>query len=881
VETFGARTAAPQRRLHQEAAQAVLRALLPEQGTDIKGQMQSRGRLLEASGYAGRERDFEELLRLLDGELRLLTPTEPPGTGAGDGRYYQLTHDYLVPALREWLTRKQKETWRGRAELRLAERAALWSSKPESRHLPAWWEWLDIRLLTRKKDWTPPQRRMMRRASRVHALQAAALAVVLAATGLAGLFIWGRVREQRRQDKAEALVKRLLVADPSQVPGIIDEMRDYRPLVDPLLRQAPEREPEESAAHLHASLALLAEDPGQAEYLYDRMLHATPVGLPVISKALGTGEELRQRLWGLVQDEHAPADERFRAACALAGYDPADGDGERWQAEAGFVASRLLAAVQQDPASYPAWLALLRPVGDRLAGPLEDAFRNRERPDDARTAAGILADYAADQPELLAGLALEADERQWALLWPRLQPQGERAVGRLHQELQEAMPPEDQVEARDRLAQRQAQAAVALLRLGQEDAVWPLLQHSPEHNPDPSRRTYLLHRLAPLGADPQVLIRRLDKQLDASARRALILALGEFTAEQLPADVRQPLTANLLTWYRDDPDPGIHAAIDWLLRHDKEGDVPRKLAWGQAAALRQIDAELQGRPPAARRWYVNGQGQTMVVIPGPVEFRMGSPASEPGRSPNEAQHLRRIPRSYAIGARAVTVAEFQRFLDANAAIQKPFDKGGQLAEYLKTYSPAPDGPIITMDWYTAAAYCNWLSRREGIPEEQWVYPKDPGAIRPGMAMTGGYLGRTGYRLPTEAEWEYACRAEALTSRYYGASEGMLPHYGWYIGNAHERAWPVGQKKPNDFGLFDMHGNVWVWCQDRAADYPKAGAEQVVEDREDADNMDADSRAARGGGFPDPASDVRAAYRFPTRPTDRPNETGLRVARTYR
>jgi hypothetical protein len=92
-ETFSARTAPAQGRLHQEAARAVLRALLPERGTDIKGQMQSRGRLLDASGYAGRERDFDELLRLLDGELRLITPTEPPATAAGGERYYQLTHD--------------------------------------------------------------------------------------------------------------------------------------------------------------------------------------------------------------------------------------------------------------------------------------------------------------------------------------------------------------------------------------------------------------------------------------------------------------------------------------------------------------------------------------------------------------------------------------------------------------------------------------------------------------------------------------------------------------------------------------------------------------------------------------------------------------------
>jgi hypothetical protein len=98
-------------------------------------------------------------------------------------RFYQLTHDYLVPALRRWLTRKQRETWRGRAELRLAERAALWSAKPQSRYLPPWWEWANILLFTRSKDRTAPQRQMLRAASRRHLLQAGLLALLLALLG--------------------------------------------------------------------------------------------------------------------------------------------------------------------------------------------------------------------------------------------------------------------------------------------------------------------------------------------------------------------------------------------------------------------------------------------------------------------------------------------------------------------------------------------------------------------------------------------------------------------------------------------------------------------------------------------------------------------------
>jgi hypothetical protein len=186
-ETFTASTAPPQHRLHQKAAQAVLQALLPEAGTDIKGHMRSQQDLLEASGYASRPKDFDDLLRILDSEIRLITPTDPEGkddaaqhTVQPGAKYYQLTHDYLVPSLRDWLTRKQKETRRGRAELLVADRAAVWNARPENRQLPSLLQWLQIRWHTSKRNWTPPQRKMMGKAERHHALRGAAVAVLLA-----------------------------------------------------------------------------------------------------------------------------------------------------------------------------------------------------------------------------------------------------------------------------------------------------------------------------------------------------------------------------------------------------------------------------------------------------------------------------------------------------------------------------------------------------------------------------------------------------------------------------------------------------------------------------------------------------------------------------
>jgi formylglycine-generating enzyme required for sulfatase activity len=419
--------------------------------------------------------------------------------------------------------------------------------------------------------------------------------------------------------------------------------------------------------------------------------------------------------------------------------------------------------------------------------------------------------------------------------------------------------------AKEDLARRQAQAAVALLRMGRADPVWPLLRHQP----DPRLRTYLLHLLSSLRTEPEVLLRRLEEETEVSARRALLLALGEFSDDQLPPGAQQPLIARLLQMYRDDPDPGIHSAVDWLLRQ----------RWGQAAEVHKRDHELAGQPVGERQWYVNKQGQTLAVVQGPVEFLMGSPGHEPDRIPvNEPLHRKRIGRSFAIGTKEVTVAQWERFLRDHPEVRHT---------YTKRYSPEPDGPIISVTWHEALQYCNWLSAQEGIPEDQWCYPsikeiEDSKNSQKGLKLFPDYLRRTGYRLPTEAEWEYACRAGAGTGRHYGAALEWLPHYAWYIASANDRTWPVGRLKPNDLGLFDIYGNVIEWCQDRSLIYRPRTDGQPSEDEEDAVNVtDAQNRVLRGGAVSNHATDVRSATRIGLRPALRGDFVGLRPARTCR
>src|SRR5262249_32789175 len=190
------------------------------------------------------------------------------------------------------------------------------------------------------------------------------------------------------------------------------------------------------------------------------------------------------------------------------------------------------------------------------------------------------------------------------------------------------------------------------------------------------------------------------------------------------------------------------------------------------------------------RWYVNRHGHTLAVVPDPGFSWVGSPANESG----EPLQRRPIGRTYAIATREVTIGQFLEYL-----------KGQPVPQWLweRNRDRDPNRPAVKVAWFDAARYCRWLSEQEGVPEKEMCYPRIE-EIRSGMTLPADYLSRTGYRLPTGAEWEHACRAGAWTSRPYGHAAGLL---GRYAAHAASGARPVGALLPHDLGLFALLGNA--------------------------------------------------------------------------
>jgi serine/threonine protein kinase/formylglycine-generating enzyme required for sulfatase activity len=857
-ETFSSASAPPAHRLHQQAAQAVLAALLPASTSDLKGHHRPAGALQEAAGYAGRGEDFADLMRILDNELRMVTPVDP---GVAGQIHYQLTHDYLVPALRQWLTRKQRETRRGRAELRLATITALWRDRPHSRRLPSLWEWFDIRWHTRARLCSPDEVRMMRAAARHYLLRAGGALVVL----VLGLLALQVVRERVRSGN---LLQQALQADVRNLSALFDQIDSHLPALRGRL-VGMEKATAVSEHHRDVALLLLYRDrptPDRAARLTTRAMTFEPETLATLLEVLARHPEYvdREGLRRTVQSAEGEPSARLRAACVLVAL--GDDRSTNWVPAAPALARAVLAEERRD---FARWLELLEPIASAaLLPPLQRICDDPAgEPATQAAAAEILAEILIRRQDGtgLANAAVQTSPIAAAVVRRELvrREPSEQAMSTLRQVLAAKAGPDDDEAAKDRLAYRQAGAAVTLAAAGESNGLWPLLRH----RDDPRLRSLLIQDLARSAILPSRLLSdRLGLPgLDPAECQAILLALAEaLQAGRTPlAETEAIATARRLL--REDPDPGVHSAAQLFLT--RSGPA-------RPSVLTVVESSLPlRRQDPGRHWEAGPNGHTLAVLPGPLEFCMGSCQEEPDNEPPTPPQHRRIDRSIAVATTAVTIAQFRAFRPSYREDPR--------------YATPPDCPAIGINWYDAAAYCNWLSQQAGLHDSsQWCYPE---TIGPDMAVPAGAADRPGFRLPTEAEREFFCRAGTATSRPFGYSDALLPRYAWTWLSAENHTWPVARLLPNEFGLFDVLGNVWEWCHDGQPNndgdpyppYPSGTRDDPAHDADPGrpDIHDATRRILRGGAFDYAPGWARSTARYNMTVSRGDPYQGFRVVRT--
>jgi formylglycine-generating enzyme required for sulfatase activity len=304
--------------------------------------------------------------------------------------------------------------------------------------------------------------------------------------------------------------------------------------------------------------------------------------------------------------------------------------------------------------------------------------------------------------------------------------------------------------------------------------------------------------------------------------------------------------------YAESPDGGTHGAAFCTLTR-----------WGRPIPSDALSLQPTNRPPADRHWYVNSVGMTMIKAPA-GQFKMGDDRSN--YDDERPRHAVTLTQPFWASDREVTVELFRRFVrDADYPGDRPEDWEDAFEQYQR-HSPMRDCPVHSVSWEDAVQFCNWLTWKEWGQERQpsyrrsgkrtWDWKRDPES--------------RGYRLPTEAEWEYVCRAESEADYCYGGGRNLLAEYCVYFANSYLRTWPSGGKLPNGWGVFDMHGNVWEWCDDWYGEYLAAAAPDP------GGPFGGHHRVLRGGSWLLGEYFVRCALRYKHGPSYRSDHVGFRV-----
>ncbi len=901
-ETFGDAHAPIQFRQHQEGIRTFLGALLPSVGTNIKGHQREVAELQKMVGYENRPREFDELVSLLDKNLRLITPSDDASETGLESRSYQLTHDYLVPSLREWLNLKQRETKQGRAELKLAERAATWGTIRENRQLPTLLEWFQIRRWTHPKRWTVAEQAVMQKAGRVHLWNlGAALLGLLMTGGTMGYALHRQnVKFQQQELEAQKSIMKGAITSlektlGSSVPGIIQNLKNMNQpeLIKANLLEKYES-PKSSSERLSLAFALAHFDRVEFDYLINQIDSIDDRDTGNLIRALANDPQRSVEKLKNAAAECTTIDlQRRKARLALVALgmgdtelpiDATEFEGRedpgvrtwfidefpRWE-----IDTEKLAKDIKDSATSGLRSAICLGIGQRPFKGFANAETNAISelatqwywlPDSSTHSAvtWLMRQWELKEPTPQDASKMEEDRNWWVndqgVTFVRMKPPRVEIrplpdlLGLNRKRLRDIqeVPSEERNTPEDRCKlgrvfyelgqyEQALEEFDAVLKLPQDDSI-------EFHEVHPSGfRLLTLARLKRSEETDEALDKWRETNPSSDSliymESVILLWLGRKTeaVERLEKGLASEESSNRNTQYILARTLARFAADDIATPEEKRKWTDKAIeilqTWGDGG---EFDCNK-----------IRSQPDFLVLHSDPRFVKLATPRTDV------------VKQEYWMANREVTRGEFERFVsDASANNQRPKDRNVSRLTLYEESSPTGKHPVQNVSWYDAVLYCNWLSRKEGLT---------PAYKSTGKTMKENSVKEeievdiwepveqaNGYRLPSQWEWEFACRAGSTTDWSIGSANKLIEKYCQMLPS--ELTSPSGEKLPNAWGLHDMHGNVWEWCWDQTGSASS-------------------SRVDCGGAWNDKASRCWSNISGSRTPLGRHSDRGFRIVRS--
>ena len=785
-ETFESETTPVRFRRFASSAATVLGSLLPAGKTaKIRGAAPTFAELRTQTGFDDEPTEFAELIQILDKELRLISVSRDiiqAGSAESqssefsrvdDEAKYHLSHEYLIPSIREWLRRRNRSSRAGRARLQYEDALADWQVRRSARSLPGLFNWIMIRCFVSRSSMNDSGRAMMQAADRHHALRLVGACVVFGVVG--GLYF-----RNKNQNAAESLVRQIETASISSLPSVVAKANDQRAEISRRLRARQASDGSDQKKDLN-SLAALYALAGMKEGLLPAILAADPAERRTVAEQLirpgdadlvGDAEEI-------LVDRSRSASNRLAAAHFIAVVSP---ESESLHAEIQQnrdLSDELIRHQMASGEFIDDWVTAFDPVAESMISHLAKYAFAEVREAEGVEATKLVLRWCRQRPERVVDSLLDLPRWQdTETVYSVIRSSVPRNVERLKELASTSIDQLNVVEREavvDDAVLRRAGFAVALLA---EQGHSELVNAALMIRPNPVLRAEVIYRLCHSTVENATIQRWIESASLSQNSDVVAAGLMVLSTREKPA---VPMTNIVKRFYREAEESIVQSSAELCLAN-----------WNMLGGV-DLPAAASQRSES-RQWRLNTLGHKLISVPTrPI-------AGEPLYPPDSPLH----DYGFEVMATEVTVADFLRFFPDN---------------YInEDISQTRDAPANVVTFSEAVGFARWLTTKDGFSEDDQCYPPiefdDTNEMRLPVDWKpyADHRQRAGYRLPTAEEWTYMARGATGGQSTYltGETTRRLSEYVWSRENSDIRAHPIVSKFPNSIGVFNMFGNVAEW-----------------------------------------------------------------------